>query len=69
MNDDLLAIAALQNEVQRCHAKLREATSAYEAITNFAAWLTARSEVIRVGASEDAAVMASLVKEYCDEEA
>lgn len=40
--------------------------NASEAIYGFAAWLTTRKEVVKIGSNQDAAPVAKLCKEYCE---
>lgn len=43
-----------------------DALNSSEAVYGFAAWLTTRDEVIRIGGSENCAPIAELVKKFCE---
>ena len=40
---------------------------ASEALYGFCGWLTTRDEVTEMGASKDSAIVAYLIKQFCDE--
>ena len=46
---------------------MNDKLTASEAVYGFAAWLTTRSEITKMGADEDCAPIAQLVGEFCKE--
>lgn len=44
-----------------------EKITASEAVFGFAAWVTCRTDVVKAGATEDAAVWAEMAAEWCKE--
>lgn len=60
------SIADLILMISKERDKLKETLNPTEAVYGFAAWLTCRKEKTIMSASDDSAIIADLVKQFCE---